>query len=178
MVSGEEDPRVVAELVAAWRIAAARPEVDAAIRSIHQSIDREVSRRRPLCLASGNCCRFEAFDHRLMVTGLETAWTLHELENSVVDAAAIDAAAIVDARERGDCPFLVGDGRRLCGIRTARPMPCRTFFCDRAATGWQQDLHERSLSELRSLHDRFEIPYRYLEWRDALAWLVRPRGVS
>ncbi|MHC4832341.1 MAG: YkgJ family cysteine cluster protein [Planctomycetota bacterium] len=170
MVSGEEERDAVA---AAWRAAARRPEIDAAIRAIHESIEREVATRRPLCLASGNCCRFEAFDHRLMVTGLETAWTLGQAETPVVDAAAIAAA-----RDRGDCPFLAGGERRLCGIRTARPMPCRAFFCDRAATGWQQELHERSLAELRALHDRFEVPYRYLEWRECLAWLVPDRGLS
>lgn len=166
MVIGGDDPDTVERLAAAWRQAATRPEIDSAIRGIHEAIEHEVAARRPLCLASGNCCRFEAFDHRLMVTGLEAAWTLVHPSTPPVDGAAIEAA-----RRRGDCPFLAGEGRRLCGIRLARPMPCRTFFCDRAATGWQQELHERSLAELRALHDRFGIPYRYLEWRDALARL-------
>ena len=173
MVNPAEDPGTIATLASSWRTAAIRPEIDTAIRAIHEAVEREVSSRRPLCLASGNCCRFEAFEHRLMVTGLETAWTLAQAETPTVDAAAIEAA-----RNRGDCPFLAGDGRRLCGIRTARPMPCRTFFCDRAATRWQQELHERSLAGLRRIHDRFEIPYRYLEWRDALAQLLPDRGLS
>jgi len=173
VVNPAEDPGTIATLASSWRTAAIRPEIDTAIRAIHEAVEREVSSRRPLCLASGNCCRFEAFEHRLMVTGLETAWTLAQAETPTVDAAAIEAA-----RNRGDCPFLAGGGRRLCGIRTARPMPCRTFFCDRAATGWQQELHERSLAELRALHDRHEIPYRYLEWREALAWLLPDRDLS
>jgi hypothetical protein len=56
--------------------------------------------------------------------------------------------------------------------RAALRDPCRTFFCDRAATVWQQELHESCLAELKALHDRFGVPYRYLEWRDALAILA------
>ena len=152
------------ELVAAWRETARRPEIAESIRAIHDRVATEVAAHRPLCLASGNCCRFESFGHRLMVVGLEVAWTLAQDETPTLSLPQIDAA-----RREGRCPFLDDREGRLCGIRAARPMPCRTFFCDRAATRWQQDLHEASLAELKALHDRFGVPYRYLEWRDALA---------
>lgn len=158
---------------ASWLRAATRPEVDAAIRAIHAEVAEEVARRRPLCLASGNCCRFESFGHRLMVTGLEAAWTVAQ-----EGVPTIDAEAIAAARRDGRCPFLDPREGRLCGIRRARPMPCRTFFCDRAADAWQQELHERCLGELKRLHERWELPYRYLEWREALAWLVEARRPS
>ena len=161
MVSGGAH---AAELVAAWRESARRPEVADAIGAIHERVAAEVAARRPLCLASGNCCRFESFGHRLMVVGLEVAWTLAQDATPRVSLPQIEAA-----RREGRCPFLDPREGRLCGIRDARPMPCRTFFCDRAATAWQQELHGACLAELKALHDRFGVPYRYLEWREALA---------
>ncbi len=155
-----------AELAESWRRAVRDPRIDAAIRAVHHRVEREVAARRPLCLASGNCCRFEAFGHRLMVVGLEAAWTLAQPEVPRLSLPQID-----EARRDGRCPLLDPREGRLCGIRDARPMPCRTFFCDRAATSWQQDLHESCLAELKALHDRHAVPYRYLEWRDALAML-------
>jgi Fe-S-cluster containining protein len=153
-------PPPLAEEAEAWWRAGMLPAVDAALRSIHERIEAETSAKRPLCLASGNCCRFEAFGHRLMVTGLEAAWSLR-------NAGWIpQGGEIAAARREGTCPF-VAEGR-LCGIRLARPMACRTFFCDRAASPWQESLHEASLAEIRSLHRTHAIPYRYLEWRDAL----------
>lgn len=153
-------PRLDEEAEAWWR-ACGLPPVDAALRSIHARIESEVSLARPLCIASGNCCRFDAFGHRLMVTGLEAAWSLRHAGRS------LQGEEIAAARREGTCPFLV-EGR-LCGIRAARPMPCRTFFCDRAASPWQESLHEESLAEIRRVHETHAIPYRYLEWRDALA---------
>jgi len=153
-----------ADLHAAARIWIDRclePAIDEALRAIHRAIEVEVRRQRPLCLASGNCCRFEAFGHRLMVTGLEAAWTLRQ--PGVVPPTA---AAIAAAQQEGCCPFLA-EGR-LCGIHTARPMACRTFFCDRAASPWQEAMHERCLAEIKRLHERTSLPYRYLEWRTAL----------
>lgn len=164
MVTGEP---TAAELAAAWRRAIGDPRIGAAIHAVHRRVEQEVSARRPLCLASGNCCRFEAFGHRLMVVGLEAAWTLSQAEVPRLSLPQIDAA-----RAAGRCPFLDPREGRLCGIRDARPMPCRTFFCDRAATSWQQELHESCLAELKALHDRFGVPYRYLEWREALAILA------
>ena len=160
------DP-AAADLASAWRLAIREPRVEAAIRAIHDRVAGEVASRRPLCLASGNCCRFEAFGHRLMVVGLEAAWTASQAE-----VPRLSLPQIEHARREGRCPFLDAREGRLCGIRDARPMPCRTFFCDRAATAWQQELHESCLAELKALHDRFGVPYRYLEWRDALAILA------
>ncbi len=152
------------ELVEAWRAAVARPEIADSILAIHDRVAAEVATRRPLCLASGNCCRFESFGHRLMVVGLEVAWTVAQDSTPKLSLPQIDTA-----RREGRCPFLDDREGRLCGIRATRPMPCRTFFCDRAATSWQQDLHEACLADLKALHDRFDLPYRYLEWREALA---------
>lgn len=74
--------------------------------------------------------------------------------------ADYDAAAA-----RGGCPFQV---RNLCGVHTIKPLGCRLYFCDRSAQEWQMDLSERLLTDIRAIHDRHNIPYRYGEWLSML----------
>lgn len=151
-------------LVAAWREAIGVPHVRSALCSLHARIAEEVRRRRPLCLASGRCCSFERFGHRLYVTGLEAVWAIDGIAARTGQApsvGAIDAALL-----RGDCPFLV-EGR-LCGAHGERPLGCRVYFCDRTGSGWQEELSEELHRELLALHEREAIPYRYGEWRAML----------
>jgi hypothetical protein len=45
------------------------------------------------------------------------------------------------------------------------------FFCDPSAEQWQQEQYELFHAELKRLHEQFDIPYLYLEWRAALQGL-------
>lgn len=148
---------------ATWARLARHPDVDAALRTIHLKIADSTRDARPLCIASGRCCHFDAFGHRLYVTGLEVAWVLAQLDRQP-SAEEVDQAVAA-----GCCPFL-RDG--LCSIHAVRPFACRTFFCDPRAQSWQQALHEACHAEIRALHDRLDAPYRYGEWRE----MLRPRG--
>ncbi len=56
----------------------------------------------------------------------------------------------------------------LCGAHTIKPLGCRIYFCDRSAQDWQQDVHEMLITDLRRLHERHGIEYRYGEWRSML----------
>lgn len=151
------------QLAAAWAEAAWAPEIDAALRDMHAEVAEAVAAHRPTCVASGRCCRFEEYGHRLYVTGLEAAWCLRGLGRNPTQP---EVAAAVG---RGDCPFLEA-GR--CGAHPWRPLGCRTFHCDGADEGWQQALTERLVGRLRSLHDAHGIPYRYGEWRTMLAYFA------
>lgn len=84
---------------------------------------------------------------------------------------SLTPAALAAAVERGDCPFLVS---QLCGVHTLKPAACRIYFCDQAATKWQNDLAERVHAQIRGLHDRHAIPYRYGEWRELLGFFLIP----
>jgi Fe-S-cluster containining protein len=67
------------------------------------------------------------------------------------------------------CPFQV---EGLCTAREARPLGCRLYFCDENAQSWQSEVYEKYHAKLRAVHERFGLPYRYLEWRAALRELM------
>jgi Fe-S-cluster containining protein len=88
-----------------------------------------------------------------------------ELARFVAD---LESAAVTPDHTVWDgtgCPFQVGG---LCGVHAVRPLGCRTFYCDPTSTEWQNALYERHHAELRTLHDVLGVPYRYVEWRQAL----------
>jgi Fe-S-cluster containining protein len=151
-------------LAKGWLAAAGDPSVAAGLEAVYQIIADQVEARRPVCVNSGRCCNFRAFDHRLYTTGLEAAYTVLNLPAGV----GLTAAGVEAAVARGDCPFLTG---RLCGVHAVRPSGCRVFYCDQTAVAWQGDLSERVVRLVRGLHDRHGVEYRYAEWRVLLAAL-------
>lgn len=153
--------------MAAWRRGAGEPSVDRALRDIHLQVAESTRAARPLCVASGRCCRFEAFGHRLYVTALEAAWVMARLNGEL--GRSLTRRQVLRAVEEGTCPFL---DEGLCTVHAIRPFACRTFFCDPRAQAWQQELHERCHAAVRALHDQLEIPYRYAEWRTTLELLA------
>ena len=134
-------------------------------RGIFRESSETVRRERPLCVASGCCCRFESYGHRLYVTGLEAAWFVRELD---AEAGRLTVPMIDEARERGDCPMLENG---FCTVHSFRPFGCRSYFCDPRAR-WQESTYERWHAMVRTLHDELDVPYVYGEWRDMLARIV------
>ena len=168
-----------------WRDAAARPEVDAALRGLYAELDAAIAARGPTCWASGKCCKFVEFDHRLYVTGLEVAWFLGQVEAGAADGPERTGSAGIRlpqlAETAGACPYQVA-GR--CTTHGVRPLGCRIFFCQAGTEVWQQDLYEVFLRRLQLLHEEYTLAYRYLDWlagltaagQAAAAESGRPRG--
>lgn len=179
-----------------WREAAGRDAIDSAIRLLYDDLGAAVAERRPVCNASGRCCRFEAFGHRLYVTGLEIAWVLlgvrglglgvggegdgsadslggagpgvrlRQLAPTANPPTANPQTANPPTPTPGTCPYQV-DG--LCSVHVIRPLGCRVFFCEQGTEGWQQDTTELFLNRLKRLHAEHGLPYAYMEWRTGLA---------
>ncbi len=152
---------VESELSQIVRAAAGRADVLEAVRGLYADVQREVDARRPVCTASGRCCRFEEYGHRLYVTTIELAAFLRELDQ----ARAEGKAHSEDRWDGTGCPFQVS---KLCGVHPFRPFGCRMFFCDAASTEWQNQAYERFHAELKGLHETLGVPYAYVEWRQAL----------
>jgi Fe-S-cluster containining protein len=166
-------------LAQSWLTSVSQPQIAAALESIYAQAAAAIEARKPVCTASGRCCHFEAHGHRLYVTGLEAAYTLSRLPTapggtgvppvstaSTSSPPALSLPIIQAACAAGTCPYLSGT---LCTVHTIKPLACRTYYCDPTAQEWQHELTERLLGELRALHDRHNIEYRYGEWRDMLS---------
>ncbi len=143
---------------------ARRPEFVAAVEALYADLDARIAARRPLCVNRGACCQFESFGHRLFVTPVELAYFVARSDR-----------AIEEPQSAAACPYQIGG---LCTVRPARPTGCRIFFCDVAAQHWQPDQTEATLREIRALHARFDLPYAYIEWLEALKQLAHGARAS
>ena len=138
--------------------ASARSDVRTAVQKIYSELQSQIDLRRPKCIMSGRCCRFEEFGHHLYVTTLELATFLRDLKESP------------DPNWTGQgCPF---QKNNLCSVHTIRPFACRLFFCDSTSTDWQHEQYQLFHTRLRHLHDDLAVPYFYLEWRQALGLIL------
>jgi Fe-S-cluster containining protein len=167
------------DLWEAWHQAAVRPAVTTAFSNLYQQIDNQVAQRNPLCNASGRCCRFDEFGHRLYMTGLEICIFLAAVnkgsgaQRSGVRPAPQPLPILTHSPDRKagvtesrGCPYQI---EQLCSVHTLRPMGCRLFFCDPSSQQWQQDLYEHYHEQIKALHQQWELTYRYMEWRVGLA---------
>jgi Fe-S-cluster containining protein len=150
--------------------AAVRGDVREAVEAVYRDLAAEVEKRRPVCVISGRCCRFEEYGHRLYVTTLELAAFQHGLAESGRGAALAESVRAWDGR---GCPFQVA---KLCGAHAIRPFGCRVFFCDETSTQWQQEAYEAFHGRLKRLHEELAVPYFYVEWRAALGVLMGAVG--
>ena len=146
------------DLATAVAQASSRTEVTSAVSALYTSIESEIAKRRPLCVISGRCCRFDEYGHRLYVTTMELAAFTHDLR----------LKPVAPQPSPGGCPFQTN---KLCGVHAIRPMGCRLFFCDATSTDWQRDQYEQFHAQLKRLHETFAVPYYYMEWRTALIHL-------
>ena len=145
---------------------------------LYAQLDRDIAIRQPICTTSGRCCKFEIWGHRLYVSTLELAAFAHFTQLDQPGGPSADANAAItfplplyqDNRQFSPgCPWQI-DG--LCTARSGRPLGCRIYFCDTTAESWQQERYEYYHKQIAALHEAFEIPYRYMEWRQALALLA------
>ena len=134
----------------------AGPDWDGAFRALealYEELDRELPRWGFTCSASGNCCDFDAYGHRLYVSRLEAEHFFRQ---------APPTRANQDARQ---CPAWGPD--RLCTARAGRMLGCRTYYCPPYPRGVPEELHSRYDQRIKALHERFGLPYAY---RDITAW--------
>lgn len=158
------------ELCRHWLDQSRNAEIQSRIVEIHDEVARRIGAREPICTASGRCCDFERYGHRLYVTGLETAMTL----DAIPKERALSEGDVEKAQAEGTCPFVVD---RLCGVHPVRPVGCRVYFCDPSAQLWVNEVAEFAADAVKRVHDDFGIEYRYTEWR-ALLLMFREAGVA
>ncbi|QQE11020.1 hypothetical protein JD969_16175 [Planctomycetota bacterium] len=175
------------ELWELWYHAASDPKISTEIVNFYNELSEEIRNIGATCLASGRCCKFETFGHRLYVTGLEIAWVLHQLimrpkkqtdlyfpqdktddTDPSIHLNVLNTAAKSLNKDGSPIDGCVYQIDNLCTIHEIRPLGCRIFFCDPSNQKWQNDLYEKYLNKLRDIHTKYDIPYRYMEWRTSL----------
>src|SRR3954453_21086463 len=102
------DDSSTAQLRDAIALASGRADVREAIDALYVHLQDVIDLRRPVCNASGRCCRFEEFGHRLFVTTMELA----------VFSDKVGARGEGQGASVGGCQFQVGG---LCSVHTIRP---------------------------------------------------------
>jgi len=148
----------------AWRDALRSPAIMAAIDKVYSDLEAAIAERGAICWASGRCCHFEPFGHRLYVTGLEIARVITSLQSADRSADAPPLPPEIDLR--GDCVF---QANKLCTLRALRPLGCRVYFCMEGTEDWQHEQYELLQQRLQRMHTQHALPYRYMEWRAGLA---------
>src|SRR5688500_334921 len=123
--------------------ASSRGDVRDSVLRVYGDLQKEIDARQPLCAASGRCCNFDRYGHRLYVTTMELATFVHQLAEM--------NGTIPDITDPATCPL---QQNKLCSVHAIRPFGCRIFFCDPAATEWQNDQYEQFHARLKRLQDR------------------------
>lgn len=166
------DVEFASQLSSAVRAAAGRSEVLAAVGRVYAGLQERIDARKPVCVASGKCCHFERYGHRLYVSTMELAafWAgVEVLAAADPEASPRTSASSVESRGAGwdgtGCPFQMG---KLCGVHGIRPFGCRVFFCDPTAGEWQKAQYEEFHGQMRRLHEELGVAYFYVEWRAGL----------
>jgi len=157
------------ELRHAVTTARERQDVLDAVRDLYADVQKEIDRRRPVCVISGRCCRFEEYGHRLFVTTAELAAFVRGLREGE------PAARGPGPWDGTGCPF---QSNKMCGVHAIRPFGCRMFFCDATSTDWQNENYEVFHARLKRLHEELGVPYYYVEWRRAIRALGLSGGTS
>lgn len=108
------------------------------------------------CDLSTDCCHFERTGREPWVTDVE--WTI--VAKALGALGGRDAVAAKNRRtlpivNEGRCPLLGADGR--CSVYSARPLGCRTFFCDRVQGPGRvpRDAVRDALREVQRISEQF-----------------------
>lgn len=126
------------------------------VEAIYEWIDAAVCSHRKLtgrCLACGDCCNFEAYDHHLFVTTPELMYLVEKLSPE-------DIKPMTGPR----CPYNVDN---KCTIYEHRFAGCRIFGC-KGNSPFQSRLTESILQEIKLLCKKYDIPYKYADLPKAL----------
>ena len=126
------------------------------VAEVYNWLELQIRRSESLagaCKCCGDCCDFNAFEHRLFVTLPELTYLTASL-----------GAERIKAMPAGQCPYNI-DGK--CSVHEHRFAGCRIFCCDGDAA-FQSELSEAVLAKLKSVCAEFLIPYRYMDLARAL----------
>jgi Fe-S-cluster containining protein len=127
-------------------------EMDRLYHWLDQILSSQTSIVGP-CTACGKCCDFDLYGHRLYVTHAEMLYFSAKVgpEN-------------MKSMHSGQCPYLE-DHR--CSVHEYRFSGCRIYGCQ-GDSDLQGQLTEQTLDRIKALGNQYDIPYKYMDLRQAL----------
>ena len=142
-----------------WRLNNQTSLIYSEVERIYNWLDSKIKPLNNQCAACGKCCNFESFGHKLFVTTPELLYFSRNVKNAKPMLTQ-------------SCPYLE-NGK--CSVRNYRFAECRIFFC-KSARGCltaadkdlQNKLSEQALEKFKSLCNKFNFPYRYIDLMTAL----------
>jgi hypothetical protein len=123
-----------------------RQELRKQVFRIYDEADAEIQSHRPVCAASGRCCRFAEYNHTLFLSHLEA------------DVLLSGAPKYETPSEAAFCPF---QKNKLCTAREHRPLGCRVYYCDPTYAGKGEIITEKYLAKLKRLAETFAVGWSY-----------------
>ena len=117
-----------------------------AVLDIYAAADRDVAAAGPACVASGRCCRFAEYGHRLYISSLEA------------DVLLAEAPPYAKPVSSDFCPFQVDN---ICTAREPRPLGCRVYYCDPAYQETGNLITETYLRKLKELAVAYGLEWEY-----------------
>ena len=125
------------------------------VQQVYEWVDEQVAQMDSSCKACGNCCDFEAFGHRLYVTGPELLHFQNFVGPEIKEMAG------------GACPYRI-DGK--CSVYPHRFSGCRIFACG-GDSEQENQLSEQTIRKFKAICTEYEIPYRYVYLKEGLELL-------
>jgi len=135
-----------------------------ALADVYARVEAALASAGAACRACGECCRFRPGDVVLFASALEMAYLVGEAGPPPPDRRP--EAGPPDGPWR--CPYQAGD---LCAARAARPLGCRTHFCETEARAEGERVHAAAWPEVRGLAEGARGRWWY---GPARAYLARP----
>jgi len=120
------------------------------VKKIYDWLDSNIKPLNNKCDACGKCCNFDSFGHKLFVT---TPEMLHfSRKNKILPMTG------------SNCPYQKDN---KCTVYQSRFAGCRIFFC-KEDKDLQNKLSEESIEKFKTLCDKFNLPYRYVDLAAAI----------
>jgi hypothetical protein len=137
------------------------------IMALYDRLERELGEpggANVRCLGGGACCRFDRLEHRLWASCGEIALLLRNDGQFVGRSCGSGIAASgfpirMDALPNR-CPWQLGP---RCLARQARPLGCRTYFCQKQYDNCFHAIYETYHDLIRTAHQRHCVTYAYTD---------------
>jgi len=118
---------------------------------VYRGVDEALGREAAACRACGRCCAFQPGGLVLFASALEMAHLVAATDRPPEGRRVAQGPA--DGAWR--CPYQTPPGEGvdggLCTAREARPLGCRTYFCEPGAREAGERVHAAALEAIRRI---------------------------